>query len=158
MPTQPTKTNHSYNLRDFYSFYRQHRKAQGLPFCDYKVYKAAIEKMFQHLNKKIIEGRIFNMPHRLGSLFVATRKGRHPTTYKNTDGIPLSPRQMYPLGYQKIAQFRWSKPYRFKNSNLYLFRPFVTSNEFKEEYGKKGLLNHLIDISNDPTKPAYRQI
>lgn len=156
--TNPVKKHYTMTIKDFY---REYRKAGGQ--LEYKLYRKIVEKFFLEISRKIIyENMIFMMPYSLGSVFVKSRK----TNYKNAridwgktreQGKIVKCLNNHTYGY--YFGITWDKSYvRFRNNSMYSFCATSSKKATRLGIGKKGLSQHIMKLSKDPTKRSYIRI
>lgn len=157
MATNPVKRHFTYSSREFYQFYKYHRRAIGRPVgITYKNYKKLITEMWTILMKDVVEGGCFMMPHKMGMITV--KKGNRKLKINKLESIKQGKRVRYTQQHTNgdIFRFSWIKSNYFANKQFYNFK-FIYSIDYQDKHriGGRGLRDYLLEISKDPTKQSY---
>lgn len=158
MATTPVKKRFSYTVRDFYRFFKKDKKAEGNPTeIEYKVYKAIVEAFFRELMGKIIAGKTFTMPFKLGLIYIASidvtnLKNRFRIDYAATKKLGKTVRWLNQKTGKIAFRFKWFKQtVTLKNKQFYEFCPVAR----KSGVGRQGLMEYIEEVSSDPNRKSY---
>lgn len=156
MATTPVKRHFSYTVRDFYGFYRTHKKQREEEPLEYKKYKGIIRDAWVHIIQDVVKGGCFIMPHKLGMITVKKVNRKFVvdkiTSQKVGKYVPYLARHTH--GH--IFRYNWIKSSPFKNRQFYKFK-FVSTRrtQLKHQIGQLGLKEYIFAVSRDPMQQSY---
>lgn len=166
MSTQPVKKHFTMTIKDFYRDFRKEEMESGKTphtVIPYKVFRSVIEDFFYEISRKIIyDNFTFMMPYSLGSIVVKAFKNNLKNLnidWKATKehGKVVRHLNLHTFGY--CFGIVWDKSYvRFRNNTYYNFSATQSKPATKLGIGKKGLSNHIIELSKDPNRRSYIKI
>ena len=157
MATTPPKRRFSYTARDFFGFYKRHkRERKEETDITLQQYKGVVRDLWVKVLHDIIRGGCFIMPHKLGMLTV--KKVTHKYKVYKIESIKAGKQIMYTKRHTNgdLFKYSWIKSSPFKNRQFYKFR-FVTTPATQKELqiGQQGLKDYIYEVCYDPYKQSY---
>lgn len=109
----PNKVKNPYVIKDYYKEYIKDK--EGSYNVDFKTYTYIIEKYYKAIAEYLLEGGVYNMPYKLGFLYVVKTRPRKRTS-KNT-----------PIDW--AATVKYGKVIRFTNDHSNYFKFLLSWNK-----------------------------
>lgn len=161
--SNPAKKHYTLTIKDFYLEYKKRKGDEAL---DYKTYRSILEDMFCEIQRAIIYDRLmWQMPYGLGSTYIMAKKNANLKKSKKAIDFNLTKklgkvvRHLNQHTFGVYFGFKWNKTYsRFRNKAYYTFTATTSRPATKLGIGKKGLSNHIKELSKDPNKRSYIRI